>query len=38
MNGLAEDESCWFRLPKSVQEEDSLLVQFNLKSTQYKDK
>ena len=38
MNGLAEDESCWFRPPKSVQEEDSLLVQSNLKSTQYKEK
>ena len=22
MDGLAEDESCWFRPPKSVQEED----------------
>ena len=29
MDGLAEDESCRFRLPKSVQEEDSLLVQSN---------
>ena len=38
MDGLAEDESCWFRPRKSVQEEDSLLVQSNLKSTQYKDK
>ena len=38
MDRLAEDESCWFRPPKSVQEEDSLLVQSNLKSTQYKDK
>ena len=38
MDGLAEDESCWFRPPKSVQEEDSLLVQSNLKSTQCKDK
>ena len=37
MDGLAEDESCWFRPPKSVQEEDSLLVQSNLKSRQYKD-
>ena len=37
LDGLAEDESCWFRPPKSVQE-DSLLVQSNLKSTQYKDK
>ena len=27
MDGLAEDESCWFRPPKSVQGEDSLLVQ-----------
>ena len=35
MDGLAEDESCRFRLPKSVQEEDSLLVQSNPKSTQY---
>ena len=26
MDGLAEDESCRFRPPKSVQEEDSLLV------------
>ena len=34
----AEDESCWFRPPKSVQEEDSLFVQSNFKSTQYKDK
>ena len=34
----AEDESCWFRPPKSVQEEDSLFVQSNNKSTQYKDK
>ena len=33
----AEDESCWFRPPKSVQEEDSLFVQSNFKSTQYKD-
>ena len=38
MDGLAEDESCRIRLPKSVQEEDSLLVQSNPKSTQYKDK
>ena len=38
MDWLAEDESCWFRPPKSVQEEDSLLLQSNLKSTQYKDK
>ena len=38
MDGLAENESCWFRPPKSVQEEDSLLVQSNFKSTQYKDK
>ena len=38
MDGLAEDESCRFRLPKSVQEEDSLLVQSKPKSTQYKDK
>ena len=29
MDGLAEDESCRFRLPKSVQEEDSSLVQSN---------
>ena len=35
---IAEDESCWFRPPKSVQEEDSLLVQSKPKSTQYKDK
>ena len=34
----AENESCWFRPPKSVQEEDSLFVQSNFKSTQYKDK
>ncbi|CAH3192704.1 unnamed protein product, partial [Porites evermanni] len=34
---LAEDESCRFRPPKSVQEEDSLLVQSKPKSTQYKD-
>ena len=27
MDGLAEDESCRFRPPKSVQEEGSLLVQ-----------
>ena len=33
----AEDESCWLRLPKSVQE-DSLFVQSNFKTTQYKDK
>ena len=38
MDGLAEDESCWFRPPKSVQEEDSLFVQSNFKITQYKDK
>ena len=38
MDGLAEDESCRFRPPKSVQEEDSLLVQSKPKSTQYKDK
>ena len=38
MDGLAEDESRWFRPPKIVQEEDSLLVQSNLESTQYKDK
>ena len=38
MGGLAEDESCRFRPPKSVQEEDSLLVQSKPKSTQYKDK
>ena len=38
MDGLAEDEFCWFRPPKSVQEEDSLLVKFKLKSTRYKDK
>ena len=38
MDGLAEDESCWFPPPKSVQEEDSLLVQSKPKSTQYKDK
>ena len=37
MEGLDEDESCRFRLPKSVQEH-SLLVQSNPKSTQYKDK
>ena len=38
MDGLAEDESCRFWPPKSVQEEDSLLVQSKPKSTQYKDK
>ena len=38
MDGLAEDESCRFRPPKSVQEEDSLLVQSKPKSTQYEDK
>ena len=38
MDGLAEDEFCWFRPPKIVQEEDSLLVKFKLKSTRYKDK
>ena len=38
MDGLAEDESCRFPRPKSVQEEDSLLVQSKPKSTQYKDK
>ena len=38
MDGLAEDESCRFRQPKSVQEEDSLLVQSKPKSTRYKDK
>ena len=32
MDGLAEDESCRFRPPKSVQEEDSLLVQSKPKS------
>ena len=37
MDGLAEDEFCRFRRLKSVQEEDSLLVQSNPKSTQYKD-
>ena len=31
MDGLAEDEFCRFRPPKSVQEEDSLLVQYKLK-------
>ena len=34
----AEDESRWFRPPKTVQEEDSLFVQSNFKSTQYKDR
>ena len=38
MDGLAEDESCRFRPPRSVQEEDSLLGQSKPKSTQYKDK
>ena len=38
MDGLAEDEFCWFRPLKSVQEGDSLLVKFKLKSTRYKDK
>ena len=37
MDGLAEDESCRFRPPKSVQEEDSLLLQSKPKRTQYKD-
>ncbi|CAH3180978.1 unnamed protein product [Porites lobata] len=37
MDGLAEDESCRCRPLKSVQEEDSLLVQSKPKSTQYKD-
>ena len=37
MEGLAEDESCQFRPPKTVQEEDSLLAQSKSKSTQYKD-
>ena len=38
MDRLAEDEFFWARPPKSVQEEDSLLVQSKPKSTQYKDK
>ena len=38
MDGLAEDQFCRFRPPKSVQEEDSLLVQSKPKSTRYKDK
>ena len=38
MDELAEDESCRFRPPRSVQEEDSLLGQSKPKSTQYKDK
>ena len=38
MDGLAGDERCRFRPPKSVQEEGSLLVQSKPKSTQYKDK
>ena len=38
MDGLAEVEFCRFRPPKSVQEEDSLLVQSKPKSTRYKDK
>ena len=38
MDGLAEDESCRFRPPKGVQNEDCLLVQSKPKSTQYKDK
>ena len=38
MDELAEDESCRFRQPRSVQEEDSLLGQSKPKSTQYKDK
>ena len=37
MDGLAEDGFCWFRPPKSVQEEDSLLVQSKPESTRYKD-
>ena len=38
MDGLAEDEFCRFRPPKSVQEEDSLLVQCKPKSTRLTDK
>ena len=38
MDGLAEDEFCRFRPPKSVQEEDSLLAQSKPKSARYKDK
>ena len=38
MDGLGEDEFCRFRPPKSVQEEDSLLVQFKPKRKRYKDK
>ena len=38
MDGLAGDERCRFRPPKSVQEEGSLLVPSKPKSTQYKDK
>ena len=34
MDGLAEDEFCRFRPPKSVQEEDSLLVQSKPKKGQ----
>ena len=37
MGGLAEYESGWFRLPKSLQE-DSLFAKSNTKSTEYKDK
>ena len=37
MDGFTEDESCRFRPPKNLQA-DSLLVQSNPKSTQYKDK
>ena len=38
MDELAEHEFFWARSPKSVQEEDSLLVQSIPKSTRYKDK
>ena len=38
MDGLVEDQFCRSRPPKSVQEEDSLLVQSKPKGTRYKDK
>ena len=38
MDGLAEDEFFHFRPPKSVQEQDSLILQSKPKSTRYKDK
>ena len=37
IGGLAENESGWFRLPKSLQE-DSLFAQSNTKSTECKER